>query len=235
MTPLRARLRDAIGTTTGRGHARERIIAAAVGTFARHGVPATRVEDVLIAAGVSRRTFYQQFDDKDAVVHAIFSLVTRTLAETFAAAVARTRDPLAAIDEALGAFLELHATDRALMRALVEESLRADSALFALRVSFRTDIMRGLDALFGSRVDPMVSLALVSAVEGISLELLRAGAGRSRTRAGGDRRAGRHGREARGRATLVRYLASLGPAPKPTLHQHHVRFAHLPRRARSQV
>jgi AcrR family transcriptional regulator len=177
VTPLRARFADAIGTTEGRGHARARILLAAVDTFAKHGVPATRVEDILIAADISRRTFYQQFDDKAAVVHAIFELVTRHLAETFASAVGRTRDPMAAIDEALGVFLELHRTDRDIVRALVEESLRTDSPLFALRVKFRRDIVRGLDALFGRRVDPFVPLALVSAVEGLSLELLREGGG----------------------------------------------------------
>ena len=173
MTPLRARLRATIGDTEGRGNARARILAAAVDRFAKHGVPDTRVEDILVAADVSRRTFYQCFDDKPAVVHAIFELVTRYLADTFAAAVARTSDPRAAIADALGVFLELHRTDRAIMRALVEESLRSDSPLFALRVQFRRDIMRGLDAMTGNALDPMVALAVVSAVEGISLELLR--------------------------------------------------------------
>jgi AcrR family transcriptional regulator len=176
MTPLRARLRDELGETAGRGHARAKIIASSVDEFAHRGVAATRVEDILVAADVSRRTFYQQFDDKPAVVYAIFELVTRHLAATFAAAVARTTDPTAAIDEALDAFFELHRTDRDIMRALVEESLRADSPLYALRMRFRHDIMRGLDAMFLAITkrtpDPFVALALVSAVEGISLELL---------------------------------------------------------------
>src|SRR5205814_4008679 len=76
-----------------------------------------------------------------------------------------------------GVFLDLHRTDRFIMRALVEESLRVDSPLFALRLKFRRDIVRGLDALFGGRVDRFVPLALVSAVEGLSLELLREGGG----------------------------------------------------------
>ncbi|HUJ60645.1 MAG TPA: helix-turn-helix domain-containing protein [Kofleriaceae bacterium] len=176
MTPLRARLRDALGDTVGRGHARARILAAAIDTFAEHGVAAVRVEDIIVAAEVSRRTFYQHFAHKLAVVHALFELVTQHLAQTFAAAVARTTDPRAAIDEALDVYLELHRTDRDIVRALLEESLRADSPLYPLRVRFRRDIMRGLDAMFAvatrRALDPMVGLALVSAVEGISRELL---------------------------------------------------------------
>jgi AcrR family transcriptional regulator len=176
LTPLQARLRDAVGTTIGRGHARAKIVAAAIDAFAEHGVATTRVEDILVAADLSRRTFYQHFDDKLAVVHAIFEVVTRHLAETFTVAVAHTADPMAAIGEALDGYLELHRTDRDIVRALVEESLRADSPLFALRMRFRKDIMRTLDALFAAitrrKLDPLVSLALVSAVEGISLDIL---------------------------------------------------------------
>ncbi len=176
MTPLRTRLREAVGATTGRGNARGRILAAAIDEFADRGVAATRVEDILFAGNVSRRTFYKHFSDKNAVVHAIFEVVTRHLAETFASAVARTTDPMDAIAEALDGFFELHRTDRDIVRSLVEESLRSDSPLFAMRMRFRRDIMRGLDALFTSiterQLDPMIPLALVSAVEGISLELL---------------------------------------------------------------
>ena len=176
MTPLRAKLRDELGTTVGRGTARARILTAAIDAFARNGVADTRVEDILVAAGMSRRTFYQHFDDKVAVVHALFELVTTHLAARFSAAVARAGDPMTAIDEALAMFLELHRTDRDIVRALVEESLRADSSLYELRVRFRRGIMRGLDAMFVAvtrrQLDPFVALALVSAVEGISLELL---------------------------------------------------------------
>lgn len=186
MTPLRAKLRDDLGTTVGRGHARARILSAAIDAFARRGVATTSVEDLLVAAGVSRRTFYQHFDDKGAVVHALFALVANHLEATFSAAVARASDPMTAIDEALAMFLELHRTDRDIVGALVEESLRVGSSLYELRMQFRRGIMRGLDAMFiavtGRRLDPFVALALVSAVEGISLDLLVVGDGSTSSR-----------------------------------------------------
>jgi AcrR family transcriptional regulator len=176
VTELRAQLHDGIGSTVGRGSARAKILSAAIDAFAERGVAATRVEDLLQAADVSRRTFYQQFDDKPAVVHALFELVTQHLAATFAAAAARTTDPLVAIDEALALYLELHRTDRDIVRALLEEAQRAESPLYALRMRFRRDIARTLDAMVTAitrrRLDPLVALALVSAVEGVSIELL---------------------------------------------------------------
>ena len=171
MTPLRARLRDALGQTEGRGHARARLLAAAVRVVAECGVVEMRVEDVLQAADVSRRTFYQHFTDKQAVVHALFELVTEHLAATFAAAAAaHPRDPARAIDEALSIYLELHRTDRDIVRALLHEALRSESPLYSARMRFRRAIAATLERALG--VAPLVAVGLVSAVEGISLELL---------------------------------------------------------------
>jgi AcrR family transcriptional regulator len=173
---LRARLLDDIGVAVGRGHARAKILAAAIDTFPVHGVDATRVEDILQTAGLSRRTFYQHFDDKLAVVHAIYELVIRQLAETFVVASAGATDPTVAITRLLDAYFELHRTDRAMVRVLIEESLRASSPLYELRQRFRQQIATALDAMFAATTahapDPLVSVALVSALEGVSLDLL---------------------------------------------------------------
>lgn len=173
---LRARLLDEVGRSVGRGHARSQILAAAIDTFAEHGVAGTRVEDILAAAGLSRRTFYQHFRDKHEVVTAIYELVTRHLAIRFVEAAAGATDPMVAIVQTLDAYLEVHRTDRDIVRALIHESLRPESPLFPLRARFRQRIGAALDALIaaraGRRVDRLVSVALISALEGLSLELL---------------------------------------------------------------
>ncbi|MBP9088145.1 MAG: TetR/AcrR family transcriptional regulator [Kofleriaceae bacterium] len=170
------RLLNDVGVAVGRGNARAKILTAAIDTFAKNGVAATRVEDILVAANLSRRTFYQHFTDKIAVVHAIYELVTRQLAETLIAASAGATDPMTAILRSLDAYLEIHRTDRAIVKALIEESLHASSPLFAIRAQFRRQIAAALDMALESvtrrQIDPLVSLALVSALEGISLELL---------------------------------------------------------------
>jgi AcrR family transcriptional regulator len=176
VTRLRAKLLDDVGRAVGRGHARSQLLAAAIDLFAERGVAATRVEDVLVAARLSRRTFYQHFDDKQAVVRAIYELVTRHLAAAFAEASAGAGDPKSAIARILDVYLEVHRTDRDIVRALIEDSLRPDSVLFRMRAQFRGQITATLDAIVamvtGRRIEPLVSLALVSALEGLSLELL---------------------------------------------------------------
>jgi AcrR family transcriptional regulator len=171
---LRDRLLARIDATATSG----KILAAAVDAFAEGGVGATRVEDLLLSAGVSRRTFYQHFADKDAVVHALYELVTHELATMFVAASGGARPPREIVGGALEVYFDLHRTDRPIIRALVLESLRADSPLFAARQRFRAQVTRALDGMFavagGRELDPLVAAALVSAVEGISLELLAA-------------------------------------------------------------
>src|SRR5262249_46292847 len=41
------------------------ILRAAIDVFSRHGFAATRVEDILEAANVARRTFYKHFSSKE--------------------------------------------------------------------------------------------------------------------------------------------------------------------------
>jgi AcrR family transcriptional regulator len=53
----------------GRG-ARERILAAAQTLFAQRGINATSMSDLHVKARVSKRTLYQHFADKDALVDA---------------------------------------------------------------------------------------------------------------------------------------------------------------------
>ena len=51
--------------------ARSAILAAATKVFTQHGIASTRVEDILLAAGIARRTFYRHFRSKDDVLAAL--------------------------------------------------------------------------------------------------------------------------------------------------------------------
>lgn len=50
------------------GGARERLVGCAVELFAERGFAATTVDDVAAAAGVTQRTFFRHFRDKDEVL-----------------------------------------------------------------------------------------------------------------------------------------------------------------------
>ena len=156
--------------------ARAAIISAAVAVFVERGIAATRVEDILRAADVSRRTFYKYFANKHAVLIALYEILSDELVAEITASVAGGGDPIAAIGDALDSYLRVHLSHAAIVRMLIEEAVQSDSPLAPLRATFRGKVVIALDAVFamtaGIRVDSLVSLALVSALEGLSLELL---------------------------------------------------------------
>ncbi len=153
------------------------ILHAAIDVFAQHGFTATRVEDILAAAGVARRTFYKYFRSKEEVLAAIYELATSELIDVIQSAGSEAPgDPLDAIRDGLDAYLDYHVANARLLRVLVQQAIRLDSPLAVHRRRFREQLIRLLDAAVqastGEILDPMFFAALISAVEGVSLDLL---------------------------------------------------------------
>jgi AcrR family transcriptional regulator len=157
------------------------ILNAAIEVFSRQGFAATTVEDILKAASVARRTFYKQFGNKEEVLAAIYELATGELLGAIRGDGATGGDPLDAVGRALDTYLDYHIANARLVRVLVQQAIRSDSALHALRQRFRQNLIELLDAAVrtstGEHNDPMLYAALVSALEGISLDLLSSEAG----------------------------------------------------------
>jgi AcrR family transcriptional regulator len=65
---------------------RERLLHGMAATVARRGYAATPVAEVLRAAGVSRRTFYEQFADKEDCFLAAYDAIVRVCTERLVAA-----------------------------------------------------------------------------------------------------------------------------------------------------
>src|SRR5262245_11121530 len=106
------------------------VLRAGAEVFARRGFAATRVEDILDAAGIARRTFYKYFNSKEDVLSAIYELATRELtAHIQTAALGAKNDPLDALRMGLDAYLDYHLANAPLLRVLVEQALVADSPL----------------------------------------------------------------------------------------------------------
>jgi AcrR family transcriptional regulator len=152
------------------------ILRAAIDVFSRHGFAATRVEDILEAADVARRTFYKHFSSKEDVLAAVYKLATSELTEAMRGAAGGDGDPIAAVCRAVDAYLDYHVANSRLVAVLVQQAVRSDSPLFAYRQRFREELVQLLDmavrAATGEHHDPFLYAALISAVEGTSLDLL---------------------------------------------------------------
>lgn len=176
MADARTSLRSTLGATVARGA----ILQAATAVFARSGYAATRVEDILEEAGIARRTFYRHFSNKDEVLAAIYEIATTELIAAIRASVAASPDSLEAILAALDAYLDYHVANARLLEILELQAMRSDSLLAPIRQRFRDDLAEILDraarARTGVQHDPLIYIALISALEGTSLHLLANGA-----------------------------------------------------------
>jgi AcrR family transcriptional regulator len=89
---------------------RQQILEHARDVFAKRGYHASKVEDIVAAAGVARGTFYLYFDDK----RAIFEEIVDRLLMRFGIAIVRI-DPKLGVDEQVRELL------RRIIRTLIEE------------------------------------------------------------------------------------------------------------------
>jgi AcrR family transcriptional regulator len=100
-------------------HQRQRILAAMAQAVVRKGFPAATVADVIAAAGVSRATFYQQFDDiNDCFLAAFDAASHRVMVALFAV---RTSD----FEALLAAYLDVLCEDLASARVFLVDIFSA--------------------------------------------------------------------------------------------------------------
>lgn len=114
---------------------RTRLIDAMVQVVAEKGYPATTVADVVERAGVSRRTFYEQFDDKEACFLAAYDAgLAAVLCHIDEAVEVNPAAPWRERARAgVESFLALLASEPAFAQALQVEILTAGPAAFDRR------------------------------------------------------------------------------------------------------
>lgn len=167
--PFEVTMKATLATRIGQGP----IVAAAATVFARRGFADTRVEDILGESGIARRTFYKYFSSKEDVLAAVYEFATGELLKAMREV--PSPEPLLGVRRGLDLFLDYHVENAALLRVLVEQAILSDSPLAAARRRFRADLVQLIDvavrASTGETHDPMLYAALVSALEGTSLDL----------------------------------------------------------------
>lgn len=104
---------------------RERIIAAVAQVASVHGYGEMSVQHIVREAGVSRRTFYEQFKNKDQAFLAAFDGAAALLTASIRKAVDAETLPEAKISAAFGAFLEILAASPAFAKMCIVEVLAA--------------------------------------------------------------------------------------------------------------
>jgi AcrR family transcriptional regulator len=207
----------ASGVQLGEAQARAKILAGAARVFSEGGVREASVEDILGAAGVSRRTFYRLYESKEDVVDALYRVGTERLLDACRLAMSEESDPIRQIHRCVDAHLRTAREVGRLVFVLGGEAQRQESSLHPRRMEVHAELvellMSGATAS-KSGIDPLLVRALVLALEGVTRIVLEEGnEGRSVSDASIER----------ARRVMVRLataaLAGEGPgvAPLPTV------------------
>jgi AcrR family transcriptional regulator len=160
---------------------RTNIQLAAIPVFTRKGLQDTTVNDLLLAANVSRRTFYKYFDNKIEVLEAIYQTAVGLLLSRFAEMQSVAGSPQAWLRSMVARFFDYHLAVGAIIRLMQEEALRADSPLAAHRQRAHEEMARLLAERLDGISKPTETLtyrALLWAMESSSLDLLGRAASR---------------------------------------------------------
>jgi AcrR family transcriptional regulator len=160
---------------------RNRVLEAAGNVFAAKGIEGTRIDDILEAANISRRTFYKYFRSKEEVLSGLFGVMSALVLEALAGGnVTDDHHPLAAVRRTLDSYLDFHANAGPLLRLLTVEAMRPESPLAPLRHQFQSHIIAVVDAALGASgrpsPHPYTYRALLGAIEAVSLALLSSSA-----------------------------------------------------------
>jgi len=161
---------------------RGKLLASAAKVFAGTGYARASVEAIIKDAGMSRRTFYEHFDDLRDVLLKLHERTARFAIAFVRGAIESAPDPIAGVEAGIRAFLHLTATHVDLARVLFRE-VRAsgddyrrealeDEFAKILLVALRQAHERGDLAV---RPEPLAVTALVGAIETMAMRLVEHG------------------------------------------------------------
>jgi AcrR family transcriptional regulator len=147
---------------------RQRILRAVVEVASGTGYGGLTVRDVIERAGVSRRTFYEHFENKDQAFLAAYDLVVSRLAVEVEASTTRGVSWSEKVGLGLNTFLDRLASDPALAHLCVVDILAAGPPALAIRSgameAFRNFLHPGLNE--GPEGLPIPALAAETAIGG---------------------------------------------------------------------
>ena len=157
---------------------RERILRGAAEVVAASGLRGSTVQDILHAASVSRRTFYQHFPSTEGVMCDLYIEKMDELLETVtAASTAAGDDPLARLKGAVDAYLDFQQDGGVLLSRLQTEAVLLDSMLSPTRERALDRLVALLSDEVGAhlpvRPDPLLLRGLLIGVEGVMIHLHR--------------------------------------------------------------
>lgn len=157
---------------------RARLLQAMATVAAVHGLAATSIAAVVAEAGVSKRTFYEQFVDKDACFLALYRAASASALRTLREAVQPERPWQDQVEHALGAYLSHLASGPQLIRMLFVEIHHLGPAGALVRrevMQHLADFMLETINANGEALTPTMAVAAVGGIQELVLQAIERG------------------------------------------------------------
>ena len=155
---------------------RRQLLDVACVEFAERGFYATAMDDLALAAGVTKPVFYQHFPSKRALFVAVLEDVGGRLLEVLTEATASVETGRARVEEGFSAYFHFVANDRAAFRLLFGASARNDPEFADVVDRVLTDTAAAVSTLIEIHGSPehrvVLAHAVVGMAEGISRHAL---------------------------------------------------------------
>jgi AcrR family transcriptional regulator len=152
---------------------RRALLLAATSVFARLGYAGAKVEDVVEEAGISRRTFYEHFDDLAGALAAVHDASGKFAMRLVDAELAQA-PPKEKLERGIRALLTLVSQNPGLARVLFGETRvagrRFEERQEKLRAHFALVLREALVGL-GKKPDDVAVVALVAGIEAVGLRV----------------------------------------------------------------
>jgi AcrR family transcriptional regulator len=150
---------------------RDRILAAVAEACSAKGYGEMSVEDIIAAAGVSRRTFYEHFKNKEHAFLAAYDAVVAQLLQRVSGAVESADELTDKVRAGLGGFLGFLASEPAFARMCIVDVLAAGPEAVARRDGamrgFAQLILVNVRTVFGDDAPPALEVISETIVGGI--------------------------------------------------------------------
>lgn len=165
---------------------RRRLLVGLAAAVQDKGLAATTIADIVAHAGVSKRTFYEEFRDKDDAFLALYDVATDGVIEAIRRAVADSDGTLeAAVRAATAAYFRVLDAEPSLSRAhhldifsLGEKGLAARRAVLHRYATNLSAIFAERSVAGASAIAPTHLTALVGGLNELALEALEEARGR---------------------------------------------------------
>lgn len=163
---------------------REELLDAATEMFAERGIAATRVEDIVQRAGISRRTLYEQFDSVEQILEQVYDRAIRISFTAILERLVTLTDPIERIAAGVASYYEMIAANPAAARVVFEEYRRAGAAQEAKyelnTTRYALLLLDSLTAAYaagrlGRAPDETSVYALVKGIEAVGVRALHRG------------------------------------------------------------